>query len=96
VLSIYSVISILYLLYKLITGSASTARSSEIELIALALYSKSPDDLPNTTDGINCLGAFSQSVDFGVYAEQMLGLVFANDSDRRMGHLRKIKKNTAY
>jgi hypothetical protein len=96
VLSIYSVIVILYLLYILITGSTSTVWNSAIEVIALALHSKSPDDLPNMTAGINCLGTFSQSVGIRVNAEKKLELVFANDSDRRMGDLQKIQKNKMY
>ena len=96
VLSLYSVITILYLLYILITGSTSTAWNSAIELIALALHSKSPDNLPNTTAGINCSGTFSRSVGIRVNAEEKLELVFANDSDRRLGGLRKIQRNKAY
>ena len=96
VLSLYSVITILYLLYILITGSTSTAWNSAIELIALALHSKSPDNLPNTTAGINCSGTFSRRVGIRVNAEEKLELVFANDSDRRLGGLRKIQRNKAY
>jgi hypothetical protein len=96
VLSLYSAITTLYLLYILITGSTSTAWNSGIELIALALHSKSPGDLPNTTAGINCMRTLSQSVGIRVNAEEKLELVFGNDPDRSLGDLRKIQKDKAY
>lgn len=96
VIATYCVVTILYLAYILKTGTTSTAWNSAVELVALALQSKTPENFGNTSVGIDCLETFNQNVGIRVNAEDKLELVFANDSDFAARGLRKIERNKAY
>jgi hypothetical protein len=93
-ISLYCVVTILYISYILITGSTSTAWSSAIELVALALQSTKPDHLGYTSVGIDSLDTFNQGVGIRVNKDNRLELVFDQDIDSR--NLTKIVKNKTY
>jgi hypothetical protein len=92
----YCIVTIVYLVYILVTGSTSTAWNSAIELVALALQSKKPDYTGRTAVGIDSLDTFNQSVGIRVNSDNELELVFASDRDVDTRGLRKIEKNVAY
>jgi hypothetical protein len=96
VIAVYAVITVLYILYILSTGITSTAWHSAIELVALALQSKKPDNLGHTSVGIDCLDTFTRSVGIRVNSDNELELVFAGDQDVEKRGLRQIEKNQAY
>ncbi|KAH6625560.1 hypothetical protein C7974DRAFT_455777, partial [Boeremia exigua] len=96
VLTVYCAITASYMLYTLITGSASTAWNSGTELFALALQSKKPDHLGHTSVGIDSIKTFSEGVGVRVNAENELEIVFANDRDTGTRNLTKIVRNRAY
>jgi hypothetical protein len=96
VLSVYCVVTILYLAYMLFTGHSSTAWNSSIELVALALQSKRPDHLGNVSVGIDNLGTFNEGVGIRANADNELELVFAHDRDIGSRGLRKVQTNKEY
>jgi hypothetical protein len=91
---VYCIVTILYIIYTLITGSTSTAWSSAVELVALALQSERSDHLRHTSVGIDSLKTFKQGVGIRINKDDALELVFESDADTR--HMRKIEKNKAY
>lgn len=93
-ISLYCVVTVLYMSYILITGSTSTAWSSAIELVALALQSNKPDHLGEISVGIDSLETFNQGVGIRVNKENRLELVFNQDQNTR--YLGKIIKNKVY
>jgi hypothetical protein len=92
----YCVITVIYILYTLITGSASNAWSSGIELVTLALQSKKPDHLGHTSVGVDSIKTLSESVGVRVNVDNELELVFAHDRDFETRNLRKIARNKEY
>ncbi|KAH5752356.1 hypothetical protein HBI65_214070 [Parastagonospora nodorum] len=92
----YCIITILYIIYTIITGSSSTAWNSGIELVTLALQSKKPDHLGHTSVGIDSIKTFGESVAIRVNADDELELVFAHDRDFEKRGLRKIERNKEY
>ncbi|KAH4153835.1 hypothetical protein HBI95_049920 [Parastagonospora nodorum] len=96
VISIYCVITIIYISYTIITGFSVTAWNSGIELVMLALQSKRPDYLGHTSVGIDSIKTFGESVGIRVNADDELELVFAHDRDFEKRGLRKIERNKEY
>lgn len=96
VMSVYCVITILYLGYSFSTGLTSTAWSSAVELVALALQSSKPSILGDSSVGIDSVKTFSQSVGIRVNTDNELELVFANERDSSTRTLRKIERNKEY
>jgi hypothetical protein len=92
----YCIITMLYIIYTIITGSSSTAWNSGIELVTLALQSKKPDHLGHSSVGIDSIKTFSESVGIRVNADDELELVFAHDRDFEKRGLRKIERNKEY
>jgi hypothetical protein len=92
----YCVITVAYIAYILVTGSTSTAWNSAIELVALALQSKRPDNLGNTAVGLDALATFKEGVGIRVNQDNELELVFAHDRDVGKRGLRKIERNKEY
>ncbi|KAJ5029042.1 hypothetical protein J3E73DRAFT_183995, partial [Bipolaris maydis] len=96
VLLLYCVITIGYMLYTFATGSASTAWTSGVELLALALQSKRPDHLGHIGVGIDSTKTLGESVGIRVNADNEVELVFAHDWDLNTRGLQKVKQNTEY
>jgi hypothetical protein len=98
VISAYCLVTVAYMLYVLISGYASTAWNSPIEVVALALQSKQPDypDQGHTAAGIDSVSTLRQNVGIRVNTNNELGLVFANDRNLDWSELRKIEKDKAY
>jgi hypothetical protein len=96
VLLLYCVVTITYMLYTFVTGLASTAWNSGVELIALALQSKQPDHLGHTGVGIDSLKTLGESVGIRVNTDNEVELVFAHDRDFETRGLRKLERNAAY
>jgi hypothetical protein len=96
VMTTYCIITILYLIYTIVTGSASTAWNSGIELVTLALQSRKPDHLGHASVGIDSVKTFSESVGIRVNTDNELELVFLHDRDFRKRGLRKIELNKEY
>lgn len=92
----YCIITFMYITYTIVTGSASTAWNSGIELVTLALQSRKPDHLGHASVGIDSIKTFSEGVGIRVNADDELELVFANDRDCEMRRLRKVEKNKEY
>jgi hypothetical protein len=96
VLLLYCIIVAGYIIYTLVTGSASTAWSSGVELMTLALQSKRPDHLGHTGVGIDSLKTLRESVGIRVNTDNEVELVFAHDRDFETRGLRKLERNAAY
>jgi hypothetical protein len=96
VVTTYCIITILYLIYTIFTGSASTAWNSGIELVTLALQSKKPNHLGHASVGIGSVKTFGESVGIRVNADNQLELVFAHDGDFKKRGLSKIERNKEY
>ncbi|KAF2994567.1 hypothetical protein E8E13_000334 [Curvularia kusanoi] len=76
VMLIYCVITVLYLGYSFFTGLTSTAWSSAVEVVALALQSSKPSVLGDSSVGIDSIKTFSQGVGIRVNGDNELELVF--------------------
>ncbi|CAN9081871.1 unnamed protein product [Alternaria alternata] len=96
VITTYCIITIIYLIYAIVTGSTSTAWNSGIELVMLALQSRKPGHLGHASVGINSVKTFGESVGIRVNADNQLELVFAHDSDLKKRGLSKIERNKEY
>jgi hypothetical protein len=96
VITMYSVVTIAYITYILVTGSTSTAWNSAIELVALALQSKTPDHLGNIGAGLDSIETFKEGVGIRVNKNNELELVFARDRNIRNRGLRQIAQNREY
>jgi hypothetical protein len=92
----YCIITLLYIVYILITGSTSTAWNSAIELVALALQSRRPDHLGKIGVGLDSIHTFKEGVGIRVNQDNELELVFAHDRDIDKRGLRKIERNKEY
>ena len=96
VLSLYCLVTVIYVLYTWITGTASTAWNYGIELVALALQSRKPDHLGHTGVGINSIRTYAEGVGVRVNKDNELELVFAHDRDFETSGLRKLTRNIEY
>jgi len=96
VITIYCSVIFGYIAYILITGSTSTAWNSAIELVVLALQSRSPDHLGHTSVGINSMETFREAVGVRVNDSDRLELVFAHDRNVGPRDLRRVVPNKAY
>lgn len=98
VISIYCIVAIVYIIYILTTGAASTSWNSAIEVVALALQSKKPEyhNQGHTSAGIASMNTLRQNVGIRVNNNNELELVFANDRSLDKSGLRKVERNTAY
>jgi hypothetical protein len=96
VLSLYCLVAVIYVLYTWITGTASTAWNSGIELVALALQSRKPDHLGHTGVGINSIRTYAEGVGVRMNKDNELELVFAHDRDFETSGLRKLTRNREY
>lgn len=97
VISGYCLVTVAYIVYVLITGHASTAWNSAVEVVALALQSKTPD-YPNqghTAAGIDSLATLRQNVGIRVNTNNELELVFANDRNIDRAELKMIERDRA-
>jgi hypothetical protein len=96
VMMMYSVITVAYITYIVVTGSTSTAWSSAIELVALALQSKAPDHIGHIGVGLDSIKTFKEKVGIRVNKNNELELVFAHDRDIGRRGLRHIERNREY
>jgi hypothetical protein len=96
VMTTYCIITIVYILYILITGHTSTAWNSAIELVMLALQSKRPEHLGHTSVGIESMETLRQGVGIRVNGDEELELVFPHDNGFQENNFRKIEPNCAY
>lgn len=96
IITAYCIATIAYITYTIFTGSVSTAWNSPIELVILALQSRSVDHLGHTSVGIDSMHTFQESVGIRVNEHNALELVFAHSRDMEMKGLRKIERNKEY
>ena len=96
VLLLYCAIITAYMLYAFATGSASTAWTSGVEIVALALQSKRPDHLGHIGVGIDSAKTLGESVGIRVNADNEVELVFAHDRDFETRTLQKVRPNKEY
>lgn len=91
---------ICHLVYILTTGTTSTAWDSALELLVLALQSRRPQHLANTSVGVEKMATFRELVGIRANLDDELEFVFANDrdvlKDVRNGKLQKVVRNKAY
>ena len=81
VLLIYASVCTIYLSYGLITGSTATSWNTVAELATLALNSRRPEGLKNTSVGIDTMETFRQRVNVRVNDENSCELVFGDVKD---------------
>lgn len=96
VLLLYCVIVTGYMLYTFATGSASTAWTSGVEILALALQSRRPDHLGHIGVGIDSGKTLGEGVGIRVNADNEVELVFAHDRDLNTRRLQKVQQNKEY
>ncbi|KAF2271038.1 hypothetical protein CC78DRAFT_573414 [Lojkania enalia] len=96
VVFLYCTLVLGYLLTVLIRGTTSAALDSPAELVALALQSRHPQHLGNTSTGIEAMATFRAPVGIRVNTEERLELVFKDDSRPGGSFLTKVEANKAY
>lgn len=96
VMMLYCTIIVAYIIFSLTTGLTSTAWSSTIEIVMLALQSRKPDYLGNIGVGLNSIETFKEGVGIRVNHDEQLELVFAHDRDLDNRGLRHIERNKVY
>ena len=96
VLLLYCVIITGYMLYTFATGSASTAWTSGVEILALALQSRRPDHLGHIGVGIDSAKTLGEGVGIRVNADNEVELVFVHDRDFDIRRLQKVQHNKEY
>lgn len=93
---VYCTITLLYIGYTLITGLTSTAWSSAIELVALALQSSKSSVLGDSAVGIDSIKSFSRGVGIKVNTDNELEIVYVKDDDYKMRTWKKIQHGQQY
>jgi len=96
VMTAYCLLVFAYLTYILITGLTSAAWNSALELVVLALQSKTPYHLGYWSVGIDTLKTYQQPVGIRVNSNDEAELIFAHDNDVCSRGLRKVVPNKAY
>ena len=88
----WCIITVSYITYTIVTGSASTAWTSGIQLVTLALQSRKPDHMGHTSVGIDSIKTYSEGVGVRVNTDNELELIFERDRDFRTMNQRKIEE----
>ncbi|KAF2501890.1 hypothetical protein BU16DRAFT_450805 [Lophium mytilinum] len=96
VIMTYCVVTLAYMIYILISGSTSTTWDSAMELVLLALQSRTPDHLGHISAGVDSMDTYREAVGIRVSDGDELELVFKHDRDYGERNLRKITPNRAY
>lgn len=94
VVMIYLSATLAFIIYTLITGQTSLSWDSVAELVALALNSRRPETLQNTSVGINTLATFRQPVNVRVNDKQSLEIVF--DAAKKSDGFEQVVPNAKY
>jgi hypothetical protein len=96
VLLIYSAIAVIYLIHTLITGETSSSWDTVSELFMLAINTRTPSHIKNTSAGISTLATMKEPVSIKVNKTGSLEMVFENDPQSQSMRFRKIEPNVAY
>ncbi|KAK3203058.1 hypothetical protein GRF29_112g70178 [Pseudopithomyces chartarum] len=96
VLGIYSLLSLVYMLFILVTGRTSTAWSSAAELCTLALQSRKPDHLGHVGVGIETMATFKEGVFIRINKNNEPELLFKGDRDVQSDGNSRLELNKAY
>jgi hypothetical protein len=96
VLCFYCLVDAGYILFLLVTGTASTAWDSAVEFLLLALQSRPAPHLGFTSVGAETMATLKEPVGIRVNHDNDLELVFKNDPHREQKKLRKLERNKAY
>jgi hypothetical protein len=96
VLSSYCALVGIYIILVLFRGTTSTALDTNAELVTLALQSRHPKHLGNTSVGIETMATLRAPVSIRVNSEQSLELVFRDDPGQQGRLWTKVEANKAY
>lgn len=96
VLCFYCLVDIGYILFLLVTGTASTAWDSAVEFLLLALQSRPAHHLGFTSVGAETMATLKEPVGIRVNHDNDLELIFMNDPHLEKKKLRKLERNKAY
>jgi hypothetical protein len=96
VITLYSLIAIIYLGITCISGRTSASWDSVGELLMLGLNSRPPTFLGRTSAGVSTLNTYRQHVRVMVNEDDGLELVFDEDRDNDKSLYRKMLVNTPY
>ena len=96
VITLYCVVTIGFIAYLVVTRNPSIAWNLAIELVMLALQSRSPGHLGHTSAGVESIETLWELVGIRVNSKENLELVFAHDGEICIGNSRKIVPNTTY
>jgi hypothetical protein len=96
VLLIYSAIAAIYLIHTLMTGETSSSWDTVSELFMLAINTRPPSHIKNTSAGIATLATMKEPVSIRVNENGSLEMVFENEPQSESMRFRKVEPNIAY
>ena len=89
-------IVISYLVYSFTTGHTSSSWDSIGELFMLALNSRRPEHMSNTSAGVKTLATYREPIFVRVNEDESLEVVFANDPGAKYTDWRNVARNEKY
>ena len=95
-IGVHCLIAFAYLVYTLSTGVAGSSWDSISELLMLGLCSPQPSHLKHVSTGIDTLSTFREPISVRVSDEDVVQLVFANDTTVDKLRYRNVEHNKAY
>ncbi|KFY43363.1 hypothetical protein V494_02012 [Pseudogymnoascus sp. VKM F-4513 (FW-928)] len=96
VLVVYSMIATIHLVYTFITGETSTSWDTVSELFMLALNTRIPSHIQNTSAGVATLSTLKELVTIKANESGSLEVVFENDPKIQPSNFKKIEPNVEY
>lgn len=96
VLVVYSIIVAIHLAYTFITGETGSSWDTVSELFMLALNTRLPSHIQNTSAGVATLSTLRERVTIKANESGSLEVVFENDPQTQLSKLKKIEPNVEY
>lgn len=96
VLVVYAMIAAIHLAYTFITGETGSSWDTVTELFMLALNTRIPSHIQNTSAGVATLSTLRELVTIKANESGSLEVVFENDPQTQSSELKKIEPNVEY
>ena len=96
VISLYVLVTMLYIAYTLFTGRSATSWDSMSELFMLGLNSHRPEYLKATSVGVDTLATFEEPVSVRINGQNSAEVVFKKDKDVQMAQYSAVVANVKY
>lgn len=96
VLLLYCVITVCHLVYSITSGRTSHSWDTMVELFMLALNTRPPQHLKNTSGGVSTFSTYREPVNIRANEDDSLEVIVANQPQVRIAKFEEEKPNQAY